>query len=109
MHKKLWWHLWWGLAESAFGGSLELGGGFWQECGLNRRKDVFTSYFTGPRKYYKFRAFNIICKDNAAIKYITVQHKKVSFPSNVTDHTMLAIKQQTKNCETMTPDTGGKF
>jgi hypothetical protein len=26
--KRLWWRVWWGLAESAFGGSLESGGRF---------------------------------------------------------------------------------
>jgi hypothetical protein len=31
---------------------------------------------------------NSICKDNAALKLITVQHKKVLFPSTVTCHTL---------------------
>jgi hypothetical protein len=31
----------------------------------------------------------VICKDNSAINYISVQHKKVSFPSTLTDHTTL--------------------
>jgi hypothetical protein len=35
--KSLWWRLWWGLAESAFGGSLESGGRFCVgEFGENR-------------------------------------------------------------------------
>jgi hypothetical protein len=28
MQTRLWWSLWWGLAESAFGGSLDSGGLF---------------------------------------------------------------------------------
>jgi hypothetical protein len=32
--------------------------------------------------------FNVICKDNAAINCVTVQHKKGSFPSTLTGHTL---------------------
>jgi hypothetical protein len=45
----LWWRLWKGLVESAFGGSHEYGVRrlilfwlFWQESGFSRSKDVFT-------------------------------------------------------------------
>jgi hypothetical protein len=41
------------------------------------------------KKFYKFRTFNAICKDNSAINYITVQHKKSSFPSTLTGRAAL--------------------
>jgi hypothetical protein len=44
-------------------------------------------YFT--IKFYKFCTFNAICKDNAAVNCITLQHKKGSFPSTFTGHTTL--------------------
>jgi hypothetical protein len=40
-------------------------------------------------KFYKFCTFDAICKDNAAINCITVQHKEGSFPSTLTGHTTL--------------------
>jgi hypothetical protein len=45
MKMRLWWRLWWGLAESTFGGSLESGGrfcvgAFGRKSGFSRREDV---------------------------------------------------------------------
>jgi hypothetical protein len=40
---------------------------------------------------YKFYTSNAICKDNAAINCITVQHKKVSFPLTLTGQTLGSI------------------
>jgi hypothetical protein len=55
----------------------------WQESGLSRREDVsHLIYFI--KTCYNFCTFNAICKDNAAINCITVQHKKVSFSSTLT-------------------------
>jgi hypothetical protein len=45
-------------------------GTFGRNLGFSRREDVFTHF-------YKFCTFNAICKDNAAISCITLQHKKV--------------------------------
>jgi hypothetical protein len=57
----------------------------WQESGFSRREDVFTFNLL-KNKLYKLCTFNAICKDNAAINCITVQHKKVSLPSTITGH-----------------------
>jgi hypothetical protein len=47
---RLWWRIWLGLAELAFGGSLESGGlfcvgAFGKESSFSRREDVFTVNF----------------------------------------------------------------
>jgi hypothetical protein len=55
----------------------------WQDSGFIRREDVFTFNLVEKK-------FNAICKDNAAINCITVQHRKVSFPSTLTGHTYIA-------------------
>jgi hypothetical protein len=39
----------------------------------------------------KFYTYNMICKDNAAINCIIVQHKRCSLPSTLTGHTTLVI------------------
>jgi hypothetical protein len=39
-------------------------------------------------KLYEY-TFNVICKDNAAINCITLQHKKVSFLSTLMSHTLV--------------------
>jgi hypothetical protein len=83
---------WWGLAESAFGGSLESGGRFCVGAfGRNLASvavKIFSHLIYFIRKFYKFCTFSAICKDNAAINCITVEHKKVSFPSTLTGHTL---------------------
>jgi hypothetical protein len=48
----------------------------WQESGLSRREDVFTLNLL-KINIYKFCTFNVIFVDNAAINFITVQHKAV--------------------------------
>jgi hypothetical protein len=80
MQKKLWWRLWWGLAESPFGGSLESGGRFCVGA-LGRNLDSvavknFSHLIYFIKKFYKFYTFNVICKDNSAINCITVKDKK---------------------------------
>jgi hypothetical protein len=76
----LWWCLWWGLAESAFGGSLESGGRFCVGAFGRNLASVAVKMFSHSiyfiKKFYKFCTFSAICKDNAAINCITVQHKK---------------------------------
>jgi hypothetical protein len=63
----------------------------WQESGFSCREDVFT-FNLFIKKFYKFCTFSAIFKDNAAINCITVQHKKGSFPSTLTGHTLLLLK-----------------
>jgi hypothetical protein len=87
------WRLWWGLAESAFGGSLESGGRFFVGT-FGRNLDrvavkMFSDIIYFTKKFYKFCTLSAICKDNAAINCIAVQHKNGSFPSTLTGHTML--------------------
>jgi hypothetical protein len=48
---------------------------------------MFSDFVYFTKKFYKFYAFSAICRDNSAINYITVQHKKGSFPSTLTGHT----------------------
>jgi hypothetical protein len=50
----------------------------WQESGFSRLKMCsHLIYFIN--KFYKCCTFNAICKDNATINCITVQHKEVHF------------------------------
>jgi hypothetical protein len=75
MQTRLWWRLWWGLAESAFGGSLESGGPF---CVRTFGRDVVSvavKMFTDI--FYEFCTFNAICKDNAAINCLLLNTKEV--------------------------------
>jgi hypothetical protein len=71
---------WWGLAESAFGGSLDSGCRFCVGAfGRNLASVVvkmFSHWIYFIKKFYKFCSLNAICKDNAAINCITFQHKK---------------------------------
>jgi hypothetical protein len=71
--------------ESAFGGILESGGRFCV-CAFGRNlvsaaMKMFSHEIYFMKKFCKFGTFNAICKGNAAINCITVQHKKGSFPS----------------------------
>jgi hypothetical protein len=61
----------------------------WQESGFSRSEDVFIKiYFI--KRFYKFCTFNAICKDDSAINYITIQHKRGTFPSTLTgDNTLV--------------------
>jgi hypothetical protein len=85
--------LWWGLAESAFGGRLESGGPFCVGAFGRNLASVAVKMFSlliyFIRTFYKFCTFNAICKDNAAINCITLQHNKGSFPSTLTGRTAL--------------------
>jgi hypothetical protein len=73
MQASLCWHIWWGLAESAFGRSLKSGGWF---CGFSCYEAVFTLiYFM--RKIYKFYTFIVIYNYKATVNSVTVQHKRV--------------------------------
>jgi hypothetical protein len=60
----------------------------WDESGFSRREDVF-KFNLVEKEFYKLCTLNAILKDNAAINCITVQHKKCSFPSNLTGNTTL--------------------
>jgi hypothetical protein len=90
MQMRLWWRLWWGLAESAFGGSLESGGRFCVGAfGRNLESgglfcvgafggnltsvalNIFSHLLYTIKKFYKLCAIDAICKDNVAINCIT--------------------------------------
>jgi hypothetical protein len=77
MQTRLWWRLWWGLAESAFGGSLESGGRFYVGAFDRNLASVAVKMFSHliyfSKKFDKFCNFNAICKDIASINYITLQ------------------------------------
>jgi hypothetical protein len=75
--------LWWGLKESAFGRNL-----------ASVAVKMFSHVTNFIKKFYKC-TFSAICKDNAAINCITVEHKKVSFPSSLTGQTLLLVFKQT--------------
>jgi hypothetical protein len=83
--------LWWGLAESVFGGSLKIGGQFCAGVFCMNLASVTTKMFShliySIKTFYKFCTANVICKENAAINYNTVQHRKSSFPLTLTGHT----------------------
>jgi hypothetical protein len=85
MQTRLWWRLWWGRAESAFGESLESGGRFCVGVfGRNLASvsvKIFSHLIYIIKKVYKCCTFNAICKDNAAINCTTFQHRKGSLPS----------------------------
>jgi hypothetical protein len=74
--------LWWSLAESAFGGSLESGGRC-SVCAFGRNlASVFVNMFSHSIYFIKkisnkFCTFIAVCKDNAAINCIAVQHEKI--------------------------------
>jgi hypothetical protein len=70
-----------GVQQSAFVESLESAVGFVlvRLAGIRCREDVFTF-----KTFYKLCTFNAICKDTAAIYYITVQRRKGSFVSSLT-------------------------
>jgi hypothetical protein len=82
MQKRLWWRLWWGQAELAFGGSLESGS--WFLVGVFGRNlasvavKMFSNVIYFEKEFCQFCTFNAICKDNTAIHFITVKHKKVN-------------------------------
>jgi hypothetical protein len=96
MQTRIWWRLWWSLAESAFGEILESGGRFCVGAFGRNLASVAVKMFSHLiyfiKKFYKFCTFNIFHKDNAAINCITVQHKNVSFPSTLTGHITLVLK-----------------
>jgi hypothetical protein len=50
---------------------------------------IFSHLIYLIKKFYKVCTFNTICKYDAAINCITVQHKKLSSPSPLTGHTLL--------------------
>jgi hypothetical protein len=70
------------VTESAFGGSLESGGRFRVSAlGTNLASVPVKalSHFIFFSIFKKFCTFNAICNVNVAMKYFTVEHKKVHF------------------------------
>jgi hypothetical protein len=65
------------------GGSLESGGCWcvWRNLASVAVK-MFSHLIYFTKKIYKFCTFSVICKDNAALNCITVQHKKSFIPVN---------------------------
>jgi hypothetical protein len=69
MQKRLSWRLWWGMAESAFGGGVKWGGRF--DVGMNPtsvavKKFSHLIYFN--KKFYKYCNCNAVFKNNTAAK-----------------------------------------
>jgi hypothetical protein len=83
---RIWWRLWWSVEESAFGGSLESGGRFCVGAFSRNLASVDVKMFPHLipliKTLFKFCTFNVVCKDNAAVNYINVQHKKRYIPVN---------------------------
>jgi hypothetical protein len=81
------------VAKPLFGGSMDSGGRFWVGAfGRNLASvavRMFSHFAYFKKKCYKCCSFNAICKYNAAINCVTVQHKQGSFPSTVTNNTTL--------------------
>jgi hypothetical protein len=48
---------------------------------------IFSYAIRFTKKFYKFCTFNAMCKENVAINCVTVQRKKISFPSTLTGDT----------------------
>jgi hypothetical protein len=76
MQTRLWWRLWWDLAEFAFGGSLESGcwfcvGAFGRNLASVTVK-MFSHFIHFAKEFYKRFTFNAMCKDNDTINCITV-------------------------------------
>jgi hypothetical protein len=73
--------LWLGLAQFAFGGSLDSGVRFCVGAFGRNLASLAVKFFSHliyfVKNFYEFCAFSAICKDNVAINCITVQHKKV--------------------------------
>jgi hypothetical protein len=91
--------LWCNLVESAFGEKRVR----WSVCvgafGRNRASvavKTFSHLTHFMKTFYKCCAPSAARKDNAAINCITSQHKKHSFLSTLTGHTMLAEQQKHK-------------
>jgi hypothetical protein len=91
MQTRLWWRLWWGLAESAFGGSLESGGRFCVDAFGRNLASVAVKMFSHLIKFLR-NLTNFVLSIRVAINCITVQHKIGFFPSTLTDHTALVCK-----------------
>jgi hypothetical protein len=79
----------------AFGGSVESGGRFCVGAFGRNLASVAVKMFSHLnffiKKFYKLCTFNAICKDNAAINCITVQHKNISHLSTSKGHTLLLL------------------
>jgi hypothetical protein len=77
-------------AMVGFGGSLQSGGRFCVGAFGRNLASVAVKMFSHliyfTKQFYKFCTFNAICKDNAALNCITVQHKEVQFLSTLTGH-----------------------
>jgi hypothetical protein len=76
MQTRQWWCLRWGLADSAFGKSVEPGSPFCVVAfGRNLASaavKMFSHLIYCTKKFYKFCTFSVIFKDNAVINCITV-------------------------------------
>jgi hypothetical protein len=67
--------LWYGLMESAFGGSLESCGRFCLSEFYRNLASVALNMFL-----HLISCLIAICKDNAAINCVTIQHRKMFIP-----------------------------
>lgn len=62
----------------------------WQEFGYGRHKDFFTKNILLYKKIWQLY-FNAIYKENIAINFITVQHKKGLFLQILASHNTLCL------------------
>jgi hypothetical protein len=84
------------MVGSAFGGSLESDCRFCVDAFGRNLTSVAVKMFSNLiyciKKCYTFCTFNDTCKDNSAIDFIVVRHKKASFPSTSTGSTALVFE-----------------
>jgi hypothetical protein len=88
---EIWGCLWWDLAEFALGGRLDSDfrfcvGAFGRNLASAAVK-VFPHLICFIKTFYEFCTFNVLCKVNAAVNYITVQKK---IPVTLMGHTASA-------------------
>jgi tRNA G26 N,N-dimethylase Trm1 len=94
----------WRSLRSADVWNLESGGRFFVGAIGRNLASVAVKMFSHLiylRKTFYKRTFNAICKDNAAINCITVQHTRDPFPSILTGYTTLVIKNKKNNIHHM--------
>jgi hypothetical protein len=59
-------------------------------AGFSPLKHVF-AFNLLCEKLYNYYTFNIICKDNRAVNFVSIQHKKDSVLSTFIGHSMLVL------------------
>jgi hypothetical protein len=99
--------VWWSLRLAVRSLELSQAVGFVLVCLVGLLTSVVVKMFSHLiyfiKKFYKFCTFIVICKDNVAINFITLQHKTRSFPSILMGHTTLVflilLKIRNRTCQ----------